>query len=36
MFVALHEWWWILLSLCVFALVSPLAYTLGKNGGRTK
>lgn len=25
-----HQWWWMLLALCVFALVSPLAYALGK------
>ena len=29
-----HNLWWILLALVVFALVTPLAYVLGKHGGR--
>lgn len=30
----LHNLWWVVLALVVFALVAPLAYLLGHNGGR--
>ena len=26
--------WWLVLAIVVFALVAPLAYLLGKSGGR--
>ena len=26
--------WWLILALVVFALVAPLAYLLGRNGGK--
>jgi membrane protein DedA with SNARE-associated domain len=30
----IHGWWWVILAVIVFALVSPLAYLLGRNGGQ--
>jgi Kef-type K+ transport system membrane component KefB len=30
----LHGYWWVILALIVFALVAPLAYALGRNGGQ--
>ena len=29
-----HGWWWVILAVVVFALVVPLAYSLGRNGGQ--
>ncbi|MCU1280158.1 MAG: hypothetical protein JWM53_3704, partial [bacterium] len=31
-----HGTWWIILAIVVFALVVPLAYVLGRNGGKPK
>ena len=30
----MHNWWWVILAAVVFALVTPMAYILGHNGGR--
>jgi CDP-diglyceride synthetase len=30
----IHGWWWVILAVMVFALVTPLAYLLGRNGGK--
>ena len=29
-----HNWWWLVLAVVVFALVAPLAYLFGRHGGR--
>ncbi|HEY1584789.1 MAG TPA: hypothetical protein VGH63_03820 [Polyangia bacterium] len=29
-----HGYWWVILALVVFAVVAPLAYGLGRNGGQ--
>jgi hypothetical protein len=29
-----HAYWWVILALIVFAVVAPLAYGLGRNGGQ--
>ena len=31
-----HGYWWVLLALIVFAVVAPLAYGLGRNGGQAQ
>jgi hypothetical protein len=30
----LHDAWWLVLAAVVFAFVMPLAYLLGRNGGK--
>ncbi|MGZ3404950.1 MAG: hypothetical protein ACXVAN_00800 [Polyangia bacterium] len=30
----LHDWWWIVLAIVVFAFVMPMAYLFGHGGGR--
>ncbi|MCU1277256.1 MAG: hypothetical protein JWM53_802 [bacterium] len=30
----LHNWWWVILAVVVFAFVTPLAYLFGHGGGR--
>jgi Kef-type K+ transport system membrane component KefB len=30
----IHGLWWLILAVIVFALVTPLAYLMGRNGGQ--
>lgn len=30
----LHNWWWVILAVVVFAMVTPLAYVFGHHGGQ--